>query len=238
MCEANTCHRKCTPRCPHFEFCRASDGLCSSPQADGATCAKDTECLNFCVDGVCKGRELGASCQNNVECDSRFCRDCECRPDDLEVGDQCDIHEVCASGACHNGDCQWGHLKDYEKCHIHEQCASKYRPGECRPLDVEAGDRCHMDRQCKSRICLDGTCGRTKVDNGGNCRDDRECARYRCIYGKCAAERVSVGGRCTLDSECESGYYNEYNKCAIPTGQSCNSNDDFRDRGRHTVPPE
>ncbi|KAJ5437629.1 hypothetical protein N7445_006173 [Penicillium cf. griseofulvum] len=231
VCKDNACHRKCTPRCPHFEFCRASDGLCSPPQSDGAACAKDTECLSFCVDGVCKGRELGAPCQNRMECDSRFCWDGECRRDDLEVGDKCDVHWVCASRACHNGTCKPGNLKDYEQCYIPEQCASRYCPGECRPLAVDAGGKCHAGMQCKSKLCLDGTCGRTKVDNGGTCRDDRECARYRCIYGKCAAERVSLGGRCTLDSECESGYCNEHNKCAVSTGQPCKSKDDCRGRG-------
>ncbi|KAJ1714578.1 hypothetical protein NYO67_3285 [Aspergillus flavus] len=230
VCKSGTCHRSCSPRCPDFEFCALSDGLCKPPQPDGATCIKGNECEAFCVDGVCKGRELGGSCEHSKQCDSRFCLGGVCRPDDLEEGDECYTHWVCASNACHNNRCVPGDLGDYEQCHIPEQCASRYCLGECRPMDVEDGGRCHAGMQCKSRLCLQGTCGKKGVSDSGSCRDDAECASYKCIHGKCANKRLNYNDRCNKDSECETGYCKN-NKCAVSIGQSCKTEGDCPGRG-------
>jgi len=215
--------------CGDDDLCREGTecvgGVCRRPVACGTCFGSSTcspylgcrlpcghiSCNSGCLDGFCSSED-GASCSNDSECNSGFCRRGTCRTPG-RPGATCVTSEDCGGIPCGpTGRCQTGRVND--PCRVDDECNDVDRySGDHPTIGLTCGpngrcqfgtggDACTVDLDCRvgGLRCGGGRCSFGTA--GSTCDEDADCP----LSGACGPDGVCQGGSagelCVDDSDC------------------------------------
>jgi hypothetical protein len=207
-------HCACLRPCAEGEFPCPSGRTCENVSGQrlcvGDPCAsvRCNEASETCVNGECRSRCAGVTCEAGLVCDPRTG---SCVANDCRILQNCTAGQICRGGMCQPHPCAGVTCPEGQACY-EGTCGASCANVHCAAGEVcvrgvcQTGNRCAGVTCATGQVCnpADGTCTMDACTNRGCPRDQAcnpltgNCEDDPCAVVVCPTGQVCVRGECTV----------------------------------------